>query len=339
MSLFKTISTYLLIVLISISLTACSDNSDSSNTQKLSETVPSIRSFVSHIDVNATASTVNTVLGNIEVITEGGSNIEGYTLEGVGRSNFTISKNGELAIGSHASAIKYDLQVTARNTNGDSQSQSVIIEVTTLDQPVLQDIILDTDNAYWSLHSGLELVRDGNASIKAIEIIGNNSENISITSAGVINLSNSYLSVGRHYYYVRAVNTQGIIGPYTSLIINVKEYYYTDHSGDINNPSASLNLTAGTTSDSLYANMDFDYDEDAFRINTDTNSTLYFLLTSYSEYNYASNSSDSINFYDSSHNYIETYHSSGNTSFTVEAGTYYIMISGASDSYSIQVYK
>ena len=337
------------LVFISLSFSGCSETSGEANK---TEEVPSIRSFVSHIDVDLNAT--NSVLGNIEVLSAGSSNIEAYIIEGIGESNFNITKNGELSILNYTTPLKYDLQVSARNSYGDSESQAVIVEVTSTNQPVLQDIVVNTDNSIisGSLNLSLILVRDGNGSnvysnIKDIEIIGENSEAISIDSTdGLISatgINGEALSVGRHEFLVRAVNNSGIIGPYSSLVVNVDDYeyiyydnsYYDDYPDSLNEAYYVFEVGSGITYSNVYGSMDYDHDHDYIGLYVSQDGNVSMWIETNGIYSYQ-NSGDYIAIYDSGWNYIGTYVYSTPLMY-LTAGQYYINVHETSDFYTLHV--
>ncbi len=328
----------------SMMLSGCSQSNDA---YAQNNDVPSIRDFVGHIDINSTTNTI----GLIDIISEGGSNIEGYELEGVGSSNFSITKDGEISILNHLIAIKYDLSVVARNKYGLSDAKKVIIEVTSLTQPILNDLVVNTDilKTSGSFNEQISIERDGLgttlwSNIGNVEIVGEDKNSISVDAAtGFVNIY-SALSAGQHYFMLRPINSSGIIGPYTSLIINVAQVDYVDNTNyddypdDINSANYIGNLSsiAGV---GAYGSMNFDLDIDYMAIDVDENGTYNIVLDAQANpYSYQPSFTnyDTIQVFDGSFGYIGEGYSSYSISLSV--GRYYIGVSGASDNYFINIY-
>ena len=313
-----------------------------------------------NIDGNITAITSQSI-GTVKVITEGGSNISSFRLEGRGFSNFSISKYGVINLNvssdlNSTTTSSYSLYAIATNDLGDSNKANVLIQVNSLTQPVMKNYVMninDSSSGLLETFTYINILRDGLGgtsltNIKAFELSDTLNNNLSINSVGGISLTNSLGNSSSQYHLkYRAINKNDEVGPYSNLTINIintgsNTQNTTNNNDDFPNDIYSANFTFDLAENrvaiSLDPRMDYDYDIDAFRILIEVDRILIFELTSNNGlYSYARHNIDFIELYDNVGASIATYNGSNNTSSLLSAGIYYIAVSGASDSYKLKI--
>ena len=361
MNILNKIYMTFMLIMLSSTFIACSDSDEDSQREALLTAPPSIKNFIANIDEGSTAQS----LGAVEIVTDGGSNINSFRLEGSGYSNFSISKYGEITTTfstdlNNTTSARYDLTVIATNDYGDSNRATATIQVNSSTQPLLEEAIVRVDDYYTGVAGNLVFDRDGisgvfdSVNIKAVEILGDIDGGFSISDSGQVLINNSLGSSPTRYdLLVRPININDVVGPYTSLTVYVNDTGYTTYINDPLNSSddfpdyldtstyTSASISNYTSSYNIGGSMNYMSDHDYIKIYIESDNTnVSFSLSTNGIYNNGNGGNYiALYQYDDFNNasyYQSTY--SNNYPFTIlNAGYYYINVHETSDSYALNI--
>ena len=350
---------------ISLSFTGCGQDNASSNS---SQSPPILRDFVIHI---SETSTNPQSLGKVEAISEGGANIKSFRLEGMGYTNFKISKSGEITtlatttLDFNTTKV-YHLKAIATNDYGESNHAKVMIQVTNATQPILDDLVVnindyessfnyyDENGTYQNVSMKYSTTGSG-ANIKNYEVVGNIQNFYIDTSTGRLSLNNPLgNSVLRYDLLVRAINDLDVVGPYATLTIFVNDTGSShsdtgtttntvndDYPDDIYSAQQNIGFSYGVpqgTTHTIQARMDFDYDYDSFGVYIAEPGFYTFQLNNNGNLFSFADGTNTIIIYDINRN--EVTRGQGALGIDIPtAGVSYVQVLGSSDYYELQIIK
>jgi hypothetical protein len=191
-------------------------------------------------DTNITtpeSATEGTVIGELNFITKGDSNITAITLSGEDADKFNVNNDGEVSVATDATLdyetkTLYTLNVVAEDELGLSNTAELNISITDVPDivPTLRNATLSIDeNSPPTAKVGDVLVKDsGDSEITSFALSGDGSSNFKISSLGAITVSDSavldYETQDSYDLSVTAKNSAGTSEPATVTInlINVE---------------------------------------------------------------------------------------------------------------------
>ncbi len=339
------LSVLIILMFSSLMFNACSSDSKKSEAQV---TAPVLKNFITNIDTNNTGI-ANISLGSVDIESFGGAEVLAFRLDGAGRSNFSIDKRG--VIRTHATTElnciavpKYNFNVFATNSAGDSKSVEALVQVNCLDAPVTEDYFttINEDTNYFN-NTQISFKRKGldeSKSITEIRLYGKGSERFNISTSGIISLNGEldYEEQAKYDLTLRAINSDDIIGPHTRFVIDVwevdeDENYDGDSTSNGNDygddyPGMIEEVTNTTFYDAnghISSNIDFDNDMDIFRVEVSDATVVT------ANVNAHDNQNVNVSLQDEYGNYFGGNESSGSFEIVfnkIYSGYYYLVVSG-----------
>jgi len=198
---------------------------------------PEIFGFAGQVDVNAPA---NSIIGALEIASEGASAITTIVLSGEGHENFSIDAKGVVRVAQGASFDMgamplYRLEAVAVNESGiSSLGAEVIIEVADLpNAPYATSLEVSTlvENTPPGTLAGKIVFEDAESTVTSVQLTGEGSEDFTVNISGEI-----YVAEGAHIDYERqsaypleisATNAQGNSSLPVMVNIAVKDVFDT----------------------------------------------------------------------------------------------------------------
>ncbi|MFT7823665.1 MAG: cadherin domain-containing protein, partial [Sulfurimonas sp.] len=196
--------------------------------------VPVLKTFTETIDENVTSGTV---IGKIEILDKGDSDITVFELSGEGSDHFTIDINGTIRVGSNAvldyeTMNKYVLKAIALNTAGSSDEIDIAINIANIveSKPVLAmpfgnyiDKNVAIGTTVTTIHTNGSNLDEN--TVDSYSIVSGNTNNVfMITSDGVIQTASALDDQAVSVYTLKIVvhNTAGDSIPVT-FVVNVSK--------------------------------------------------------------------------------------------------------------------
>ena len=356
------------LLFLSLSFFGCGQDNSSTDG---SHTPPTLRDFVVHVS----ETSINPQsLGSVEVISEGGTNIRSFRLEGMGYSDFNISKSGEITTLAtttldYNSSKVYNLKAIATNEYSESNHAKVMIQVTNDTQPILDDLVVninsdsrnfssyyDENGTYQEASMHHSTTGSSGTNIKDYEIVGKIQDFYIDNTNGKLSLHSSLgNSILRYDLLVRAINDLDVVGPYATLTIFVKDtgnnYYDTgttstntvndDYPDDIYSAQQVISFSYGELQGTTYTvqgRTDFDYDYDSFGVYIAETGTYTFQLNNNGNLFSFADGTNTIIVFDTNYNEIMR----GQDALSVDmqtTGVSYVQVLGSSDYYELQIVK
>jgi hypothetical protein len=200
------------------------------NVHDIPEVVPSLFNTIIEFDEN---TTINSIIGQININNIGDSNITSYTLSGIGEGNFSINNVGLVSLNNTISydefgSNTFDLNLYATNTGGNSLDANLTINVNEIPTQIAV-----LNNFTTTINEGLPkvtligqiLIDSGDTVIQSINItsdINNHGNNFDISQDGTITVSNPaslvYETQSLYTFNVEAINA---IGTSNSVLVTI----------------------------------------------------------------------------------------------------------------------
>ena len=165
------------------------------NTPLLEEPLAPTETNSGNFTINEDAE-AGTIVGNIEIISIGGSSITSMLITGQGSENFTVSTSGVITVQEGATlnfeiASSYNLSITASNTQGNSNIVNLIVSIgNVLETPILgaTNLSINEDAPANTLAGTLIISSTGDSAISLITLTGIGSDLFNISTSGMITL-------------------------------------------------------------------------------------------------------------------------------------------------------
>ena len=189
------------------------------NINNLAETPPSIETYTTSVDENAS---VGTQLGNIPIIEEGDESIIQFVLTGTGSSNFDVNSSGYISVKNGAilnfeDIESYLFEAVAKTASLTSASVNVIINVNDISEivPILNNtnINFDENSTSNTIIGSIDVNDTGDSNITSYTLSGVGEGNFTIQNDGIVVLNNeiAYDDSGTNEFIltVNAINLAG----------------------------------------------------------------------------------------------------------------------------------
>jgi len=157
------------------------------------ESIPTILPFSAEIAEDATAGTI---LGIVTVTDDGNTAITSMTLSGEDASKFLVNKNGLIYVAAGASfdyetKAVYNLNIIATNNVGNSNSVSVTVNITDVQEPPVLTPFTGSveENSPEGTVVGSIAVDSGGSAVTSIVLSGTGSKNFIVSTNGTITVS------------------------------------------------------------------------------------------------------------------------------------------------------